>query len=416
MFKPLELFIGLRYTRARRKGRYVSFISLASMLGIAIGVLVLITTLSIMNGFEQAMRERILGMLSHITVSSTTGEIQDWQYIRETMMQFPGVTGAAPYIQKEVMLSEEGEVRGVLLQGILPDLQGTVGTIDKHMTHGSFADLKSGEYGIALGETLAKELKLKIGDFITVLSPRSVSPDSNEFPILREFKLVATYRLDMKMYDSTTAFIHMEDATEMLEIEGGKVSGVRLQLEDLFDAPAIRDLIYESSSADTWVIDWTQQNSNFFKAIKMQKTVMFFILIMLVAVAAFNLVSTLVMVVTDKAADIAILRTLGLSPGGVMRIFMVQGSFIGLFGTLIGVVLGIVLTLNLETIVPLIEQATGSKLVSEDVYFISKIQGVLDIKDVIVIALSAFVMAMLATLYPSWKASKLQPAESLRYE
>ncbi len=413
MFKPLETFIGLRYTRSRR-GTYVSFIALASMIGLAISVLVLITVLSIMNGFEQALRERILGMLSHVTVSSEMGEVNDWQALRETTLQFPHVKGAAPFIHTQVMLNVEGEVRGVSLQGVMPELQKTIGTIEDHMM-GSFNDLKTGEHGIILGQTLAKDLGVKVGEDVTAISLRTLSLDSGEMPTLQEFKVVGTFKLDMKIYDSTMAFIHINDAADMLEMDS-RVSGVRLQLDDMFQAPAVSDLIYEVSEPGIWVIDWTQQNKNFFKAISTQKTMFFFILIMLVAVAAFNLVSTMIMVVTNKNADIAILRTMGMSPGGVMRTFLVQGSLIGVIGTTVGVILGIAIALNIEVIVPFIEGILGVPLVSEDAYFISKIKGALEMGDILLIAGSTLFLSLAATLYPSWKASKVQPAEALRYE
>lgn len=414
MFKPIEAFLGLRYTRSRRKGAYVSFISLASMVGIAIGVMVLIVVLSIMNGFESALRERILGMLSHVTVSTQAGEVEDWQALRETTLQFPHVEGAAPFIHKQVMLNVSGEVRGVSLQGVLPELQSTIGTIEQHMK-GRFSDLVPGEHGIILGETLAKDLDIEVGEDVTAISMRSVSLETGELPSLKQFKVVGTFKLDMKIYDSTMAFIHIQDAAEMLEM-GNKVTGVRLQLDDMDKAPLVSEVIYENSGQDAWVIDWTRQNRNFFKALKTQKTMFFFILIMLVAVAAFNLVSTMIMMVTDKDSDIAILRTLGLSPGGVMRTFIVQGSMIGIIGTVAGVVFGVLISMNIEIIVPMIETILGMPLVSEDAYFISKIKGALEMGDIVLIAGSTLFLALIATLYPSWKASKVQPAESLRYE
>jgi len=330
------------------------------------------------------------------------------------LLQFPGVEGVAPYIHKEVMLNADGEVRGVSLQGVLPELQKTIGTIEAHLS-GSFDELKPGENGIILGQILAHDLHVKVGDSVTAISLRSMSLDSGEMPTLQEFHVVGTFKLDMKIYDSTVAFIHINDAADMLEMEH-RVSGLRMQLTDMFQAPAMSDLIYETSSPDTWVVDWTQQNKNFFKAIRTQKTMFFFILIMLVAVAAFNLVSTMIMVVTDKNADIAILRTLGLSPGGVMRTFIVQGSLIGLIGTGIGVLLGVAISMNIEVIVPLIEKILGFPLVSEDAYFISKIKGAVQWGDILLIAGSTLFLALAATLYPSWKASKVQPAEALRYE
>lgn len=415
MFKPVEAFIGLRYLRSRKKkGAYVSFIALASMVGMAISVLVLITVLSIMSGFEQALRERVLGMLSHVTVSTTYSEIEDWQDFRDTTLQFPNVKGVAPYIHQQVMLNVDGEVRGVGLQGILPMLQKTIGSIESHMS-GSFEDLKEGEKGIILGQLLAKDLGVTIGDDVTAISMRSFSLENGEMPTLQAFKVVGTFQLDMKIYDSSMAFIHIKDAAQMLGMDN-RVTGVRLQLEDMSKAPAISELIYDTSPPEIWVTDWTRQNSSLFKAIRMQKTMFFFILIMLVAVAVFNLISTMIMVVTDKSADIAILRTLGISPAGVMKVFLIQGIMIAVIGTAIGVLLGAILAVNIESIVPLIEHLFGVNLVTADTYFISKIKGALEIGDILLIVGSTLFLALLATIYPSWKASKVQPAEALRYE
>ena len=415
MFKPVEIFLGLRYIRSRKqKGTYVNFISLASMIGMAISVLVLITVLSIMSGFEQALRERVLGMLSHVTVSTTYSEVDDWEDLRDTTLQFPHVVGVAPFIHKQVMLNVDGEVRGVGLQGVLPELQKTIGTIEEHMT-GSFDDLKAGEKGMILGQLLAEDLGVKIGDDITAISLRSFSLENGEMPTLDAYKVVGTFKLDMKIYDSTMAFIHIQDAAEMLDM-GNRVTGVRLQLDDMSEAPSISELIYETSAPEVWVSDWTRQNASLFKAIRMQKTMFFFILIMLVAVAAFNLVSTMIMVVTDKNSDIAILRTLGISPKGVMKVFLVQGVMIALIGTIIGVILGVILALNIETLVPLLERFFGVSLVTADTYFISKIKGALEVGDILLIVGSTLFLALIATIYPSWKASKVQPAEALRYE
>ena len=416
MFKPIELYLGLRGIRHTRtkKSAYVSFIALASMIGLTVSVMVLITVLSIMNGFEQALRERILGVLSHITISSSSGQLDNWTEMRDSVLELPGIKGVAPFINNQVMLNVDGEVRGVSLQGVMPSLQKTVGTIEEHM-QGSFTDLKPGESHIILGASLAKDLDVKVGDEITAISMRNFSLESGEMPNLRVFKVVGTFKLDMKLYDSSMGFIHIKDAAEMLEM-GDAASGVRLQLEDMLEAPSLAELIRDITPPEIWAIDWTQQNANFFKAIQTQKTMFFIILIMLVVVASFNLVSTMVMVVTDKTAYIAILRTLGLSSGGVMRVFLVQGVVIALIGTGIGILLGVLIALNIEVIVPLIEKLLGFSLVSEDAYFISKIKGALQLGDVMLIASCTFVLSLLATLYPSWKASKVEPAEALSYE
>lgn len=415
MFKPVEAFIGLRYTRARRKGAYVSFIAMASMVGIAIGVMVLIVVLSIMNGFEQALRERILGMLSHVTVSSSTGDLTEWQQVRKDMLGFPYVDGAAPFINKQVMLNVDGEVRGVNLNGVLPEYQTTISDLDKHMINTRFSALEAGEYGIILGASLAKDLNLSVGDSITAISLKSNDIGAGELPILKEFTLLGTFKVDMKIYDTTMGFIHITDAAEMLEM-GDNVSGVRLHLDDMDQAPGLSTIIMENSSPDIWVINWTQQFKNFFTALGMQKTMFFFILLMIIAVAVFNLISTMTMVVIDKKTDIAILRTQGLSPSGVTRAFLLQGFLTATLGIVAGVILGLLISYNIEGIVWVIESALGMPLVSEDAYFISKIKGAIEWNDIVIIIISTLILSLLATMYPSWKASKVQPAEALRYE
>jgi lipoprotein-releasing system permease protein len=418
LFHPLELFVGLRYTRARRQKHFISFISLASMTGIAIGVLVLITVLSVMNGFEQAMRERILGMLAHITVSNTEVSVPDWQGVRKKLLDFPHVKAVSPFVEKPAMLSQGDEARGALLQGVLPDMEKQVSAVFQHVQKGSMDDLKPGSFKIAIGATLAKDLKVDVGDALTLVSPTEGALESGELPALQRFTVAAIFRVDMQQYDSSFAYVNLEDAAATFKM-GGNVTGLRLKLDDLYLAPRVGQEILQRMSInwpDMWVNDWTHLNENQFKAIQAQKSVMFIILLLIIAVAAFNLVSTLVMVVTDKESDIAILRTLGLSSGRVMKIFMVQGTLIGVFGTAIGVGLGVLLASNLDVIVPLLERLFDTHFINSDVYFISELESRVNPGDVIVIAFSSLLMAMLATLYPAWRASKVQPAEALRYE
>lgn len=418
MFQPMELFVGLRYTRARREKHFISFISLASMIGIAIGVLVLITVLSVMNGFEQTMRERIMGMLAHVTVSEHDLSVSDWQNVQKDLLNFPGVKAVSPFIEKPAMLNQGDEARAAVLQGIVPELEQQVSTVFKHVIKGDMQTLQPGSFNVAIGATMAKELNIDVGDALTLVSPSEDALETGEMPALQRFTIAAIFRVDMQQFDTTTAYVNLEDAAKTFEM-GNDVTGLRMTLSDLYLAPTMAQTILQRMSPawqDMWANDWTNLNKNQFKAIQAQKSVMFIILMLIIAVAAFNLVSTLVMVVTDKEGDIAILRTLGLSSGRVMKIFMVQGTLIGVFGTLIGVILGVLLANNLDVIVPFLERLFDTHFINADVYFISELESRVNPGDVIVIALSALFMSILATLYPAWRASKVQPAEALRYE
>lgn len=418
MFQPLELFVGWRYTRARRQKHFISFISLASMTGIAIGVLVLITVLSVMNGFEQAMRERILGMLAHITVSEGDVSVTDWQAKREKLLNFPHVKAVSPFIEKPAMLSEGEEARGALLQGIDPNLESQVSAVFKSVKDGDMNALQPGSFKIAIGATLAKELNVKVGDSLTLVSPTEGALANGELPALQRFTIAAIFRVDMQQYDTGFAYVNIADAATTFNM-GNDITGLRMTLSDLYLAPKLaQDILNRLAPEweDMWVNDWTHLNENQFKAIQAQKSVMFIILLLIIAVAAFNLVSTLVMVVTDKESDIAILRTLGLSPARVMKIFMVQGTLIGVVGTTIGVLLGVLLASNLDVIVPFLERLFDTHFINADVYFISELESRVNVSDVMVIAISSLIMSILATLYPAWRASKVQPAEALRYE
>ena len=415
MFQPIEAFIGLRYTRARRQSHFVSFISFASMLGIALGVMVLIVVLSVMNGFESAMRDRILGMLSHVTVSETDAQIENWQQRRELMLQREHVIAVAPFIERQVMLNASGKVQGTLLEGVLPEYEEKLSTVGQKMVKGSFLDLVAGKNNIILGIKLAEDLNVDVGDSVVLLTPNADSLTSGELPMLREFIVVGMFKVDLLQYDKTTAYVHMQDAASLFEMDQ-QVTGLRVQLDDLYKSVEVSEDIAATTAGNVWVSDWTKQNTTFFKAIQLQKTMMFFILGMIIAVAAFNLVSTLVMVVTDKEADIAIFRTLGLTPMSVMKVFMVQGTLIGLIGVALGVLLGILLAANIGTILPWLESLLDTRFISADVYGISEIESSVKWFDIMVIAVSALILSMLATIYPAWKASKLHPAEALRYE
>lgn len=418
LFHPLVLSVGWRYTRARRQKYFISFISLASILGIAIGVLVLITVLSVMNGFEQTMRERVLGMFAHVTVSENDTVVADWQSASRALQAFPHVRAVSPFIEKPAMLNQGDEARGALLQGVMPELETQVSTVFKHVIDGDMNALQPGSFKIAVGVTLAKELKVGIGDSLTLISPTDGALEAGELPALQRFTIAAIFRVDMQQYDSAFAYIHLQDAQNVFKL-GEDVTGLRLKLDNLYLAPKVGETILSRLSPnwqDMWVSDWTHLNENQFKAIQSQKSVMFVILLLIIAVAAFNLVSTLVMVVTDKESDIAILRTLGLSSGRVMKIFMVQGTLIGVIGTVAGVVSGVLLASNLDVIVPFLERLFDTHFINADVYFISELESRVNPADVVLIAFSALLMSMMATLYPAWRASKVQPAEALRYE
>ena len=408
MFNPLEIFIGLRYTRAKRRNHFISFISFISIAGVALGVTALITVLSVMNGFEQELRNRILGVAAHSTITSVEPGMQDWQ-------KYPEIESIAPYIAAEGMLSYNGVVSGTMIRGILPDQEPKVSSLADKMLLGSLSDLKPGEFGIILGKDLANHLGVYLGDKITLVTPQASVTPVGIMPRLKRFTVVGVFEAGMYEYDSALALIHLDDAARLF-LQPGEVTGVRLKLHDMFAAPWLTQKMVRDLPRGYIVTDWTRQHANFFRAVHTEKIVMFVILMLIVAVAAFNIVSTLVMVVTDKRADIAILRTLGASPGRIMRIFVVQGVVIGLFGTLIGVIGGVLLASNIHVIVPAIEHAFGVKFLSPDVYYISDLPSEMKISDIVTISVISFVLSLVATLYPAWRASKTQPAEALRYE
>jgi lipoprotein-releasing system permease protein len=414
MFQPKELFIGLRYTRAKRKSHFVSFITFISIAGVALGVFALIVVLSVMNGFGNELRNRTLSMTSHATVTGFDGYLTNWQQIAERVTQHAGVESAAPYIRKEVMLSN-GRVSGSLVRGINPELEKEVSQIESKMVSGTLSDLKPGEFGIVLGRELANSLGVYEGDRVTVITPQATTTAVGVMPRLRRFKVVGVFDVGMHQFDSAMSYVHISDAAKLFSLKD-RVSGVRLKLYDLFEAQRISKELDGIIGEQHWVRDWTSQHRNFFKALKTEKTVMFIILLMVVAVAALNIVSSLMMTVNDKESDIAILRALGITPGSIMAIFMVQGAVIGLFGTLLGVALGVPVAVNVFEIVSWLEQIFSTDFLPDDVYYISDIVSDVRANEVITYAVSAFFITILATIYPAWRASRTLPAEALRYE
>lgn len=415
MFNPIELFVGLRYTRAKRRNHFISFISLSSMMGIALGVTALITVLSVMNGFEKEVRERILDMVSHLTVTDFDGRLKDWPKVLNTTKMHKNVIAAAPYIEAQGMLMNGSSVNGTLIRGVLPKLEPSVSNVADKMKQGRFEDLKAGKFGVVLGQDLARILGVLVGDKVTMVTPSANVTPAGIAPRLKRFTVVGIFYLGMYEYDSTMAIIHMKDAQRLFRMQG-KITGVRAKLNDLFAAPFIRNELQDNSLSNYWVRDWSSYHANWFRAVKIEKRMIFLLLLLIVAVAAFNIVSTLVMVVTDKQSDIAILRTLGASPRSIMGIFMVQGAIIGMIGTLVGTVGGVSLALNLDTVVPFIEGIFGIRILDPAVYYISVLPSDLHWDDVWMICSISLVLGLVATIYPAWRASKTQPAEALRYE
>jgi len=385
------------------------------MLGIALGVTALITVLSVMNGFEKELRDRILGMASHATVTTYTGRLPDWQGMQQALADNERIVAMAPYVRGESMLSLGKQVSGALLRGVLPGMEGDVSDVVSHINGGDLGLLEEGKYSIILGSELAIALGAGIGDSITVVSPQVTIGPTGIMPRLRRFTVTGIFEVGMYEYDRGVALVHIKDAAKLFRLDDN-VTGLRLRLDDIFAAPQIARALSAELPLDYRVEDWTRQHANFFRAVKTEKRVMFIILTLIVAVAAFNIVSTLVMVVTDKRADIAILRTLGASPGSIMTIFIIQGIVIGAMGTALGVAGGVGLALNVETIVPAIESMFNVEFLAADVYYISDVPSELHWNDVWIMASVSLGLSLLATLYPAWRAARTQPAEALRYE
>jgi len=410
-----ELLVGLRYTRAKRRNHFISFISATSMAGIALGVAALIVVLSVMNGFQKELRARILGVASHVQISGPDGRLAAWQPVAKAAAQDPRVAASAPFVNAQGLLSAGQAVRGSVVRGILPASEDKVADIGNHMRRGRLDALKPGEFNIVLGSELARALGAVQGDKVALVAPQGQVTPAGVIPRLKQFTVAGIFEVGMFEYDSGLALVHLEDAQKLFQM-GNAVSGLRLRLHDLFAARGVARELMAKLGGDLYATDWTRSHANFFRAVEIEKRVMFIILTLIVAVAAFNIVSTLVMLVTDKQADIAILRTLGASPGSVVQIFMVQGALIGVIGTVAGVLLGVLLGFNVATVVPFIENLLGFKFLAKDVYYISDLPSDVQLADVVTIGLVSLVLSFLATLYPSWRASKTNPAEALRYE
>ena len=415
MYKPLEVFIGLRYLRAKRRNHFISFISLISILGIALGMTTLITVISVMNGFEKELRARILGAIAHATIRPMDGALMDWRSVIKEVEKHSEVNGAAPFIEEGVWLQGK-ESSGALIRGVDPTFEARVSEVSDKMLSGTLNDLQPGEYNIILGLGLASKLRVGPGDKVTVIAPRLKATPVGARPLMRRFTVVGVFEFGEFENDSTLAMINIEDAARLLRMPQGSTGGVRLHLQDMDRAWQVAREISENLPGYYIIRDWTQERGNLFRAVKTEKTVMWVILSLIIAVAAFNIISMLVMVVTDKQADIAILKTMGARPGMILRIFVIQGSLIGIIGTGLGVVGGIGLAQNIGLVVPFLEQFFGFSLFPADIYYITELPSELRSSDIIGFALMTLAMSFLSTLYPSWRASKTHPAEALSYE
>jgi len=409
--------IGLRYTRARRgarRNRFISFISGISMAGIALGVAALIIVLSVMNGFQKEVRDRMLSVLSHVEVFAPEGGLDDWRKTADEARANKHVIAAAPYVQGQAMMARGDVFKGALIRGVDPAAEPQVSDLAREVRSGSIDALKPGEFNILLGRNLASDLGVGPGDKIALIAPEGSVTPAGVVPRLKQFTVAGIFESGHYEYDSTLALVALDDAAKLFRTGGP--SGVRLKLDNMQLAPEVAQELSQTLSGHLYILDWTRQNKTWFAAVKTEKRMMFIILALIVAVAAFNLVSTLVMTVTDKQADIAILRTLGASPGSIMKIFVVQGALIGLSGAALGVGLGALVAYNIETVVPMIEHLLGVQFLPKDVYFISSLPSDPQSSDILTIGCVSVVLSLVATLYPSWSASRVEPAEALRYE
>lgn len=414
MFRPLSIFIGARYTRAKRRNHFISFISMTSMIGLSLGVLAMIVVLSVMNGFQREMSARILGMVPHAAVLGAK-PLDNWQAVADAASKNPEVVAAAPLTEMEGMLSYKGAMQPIQISGIDPAQEGKVSIVADHIVQGRLDDLKPGEFGVVVGEMTARRFRLNVGDKLTLIVPEVSTAPGGITPRMQRLNVVGVFKVGAEL-DGSMGLIHMADAATMQRWEPNQVQGVRLKVKDLYAAPQVSAAIVGELGDNYRADDWTHTQGSLFSAMKMEKTMIGLLLMMIIAVAAFNIIATLIMVVNDKGADIAILRTIGATPAQIMGTFMVQGSLIGVVGTLIGGVLGVIAALNVSQIVGWLERVSGQHIFTSDVYFISTLPSELQWGDVALICSAGLVMSFLATLYPAWRASQVEPAYALRYE
>jgi lipoprotein-releasing system permease protein len=415
MFRPLALFIGTRYTRAKRRNHFISFISLTSMVGMALGVMAMIVVLSVMNGLQEEMRSRILGMVSHATLTASSGPLSDWQALAQQAMDNPQVRAAAPFTELQGMLSRKGSMQPVLITAILPGEEEKVSIIAGHMQQGSLNDLVPGEFGMLVGEVTARRFGLQVGDKLSLVVPEAGSGALGITPRIQRFTVAGIFKVGAEL-DGSLAFMHIADAAQMKRWSPGQVQGVRLAVDDLFQAQRIVSQVLGTLGDGYLAADWTRSHGSLFQAMQMEKTMIALLLLLIIAVAAFNIIATLIMVVAEKRTDIAILRTLGVTPLQVMGIFMVQGTVIGVVGVLAGGILGVLLALNLTPLISALEELVGQRVFSADLYYISYLPSSLQLEDVVRICSAGLLLSFLATLFPAWRAAQTPPAESLRYE
>jgi len=414
MIDPVELFLGLRYLRAKRRTRFVSFITGISLAGIALGVAALIVILSVMNGFEGELRDRLVSMSAHGQLTGRDGRVADWRALRDEIVAEPGVAAAAPYIEMEGMIRSGRTLNAVFVSGIVPELEASVSGTTINFIEGSLGVLEPGARSIVLGRLLALDLGIRLGDGVVLLIPRATRDGMLE-PVLERYVVRGVFEAGLQDHDAMLALVHADDAARMLSL-GDTVSAVRFRADEVMAAPAIAVSLQDRLGSSFSASDWTIENASYFRAIRIEKMMMSLLLSLIIGVAAFNIVASLVMVVTDKTGAIAILRTLGMGPNGVVRVFFIQGAIIGWLGVLLGVISGIVLAINVPTIVPFLEQLFGFQIMPGDVYYVSDIPSNIELFDVSVIAIAAFVLTSLATLYPARRAALVNPSMALRYE
>jgi len=413
--KSYELFIGLRYTRSRQRTRFISVISLISVIGIALGMTVLVTVLSVMNGFQREVRTRMLSAVAHVQISGINERITDWKKVADIASRHPHVLATAPYVNAQGLLTSGSQVRGTYLRGIVPELEERVDDIGRNMRKGSLAALKPGEFNIVLGDALARALGVTVGEKVVLVAPQGQVTPAGILPRLRQFTVVGTFNVGHYEIDSGLALAHIEDAQRLYRMDED-VSGVRVKVDDLFRAPQVARELAEQVPPNLVLTDWTRVNATYFRAVDLEKRMMSLLLFFIITIAAFNLVSSLFMVVKEKQADIAILRTLGASPRSVMQIFMTQGIIIGVVGVFFGIVFGILGATYVDVIVGFVEKLFGFRFLDPSVYQITELPSELRPMDVLLTAIFSFVMSTIATIYPSWRASRVNPAEALRYE